>query len=204
MSNPMSQMTLYYSPNSPYARKVRVLVAERGLSDQIDFVEVSTAELTDPLLTANPLGKVPTLDAGPDGFIADSPVICEYLDGYIASATHAGRVMDLTDKRLATTAQGILDAGYAVRMEKTRPEHLQWPDWKDKQFGKIDRTLDQLEAGAQILPTEPTIGAISLVCTIEWLMFRHAEGQWLDKRPKLAAWSHAFGQRPSMQATQPA
>lgn len=200
----MAKMKLYHSPNSPYARKARVLAIERGIDDQIEVIEVSTTDPEGPLCKLNPLGKVPVLDAGADGLIHDSPLICEYLDGYIASVTRAGKVMDLADKSLAATAQGILDAGYAVRMEKTRPEHLQWQDWKDKQFGKINRMLDHIEANAQSLPSEATLGAIALACTLEWLDFRHAEGQWLANRPGLAKWARAFSERASMQATQPA
>ncbi len=200
----MSTMKLYYSPNSPYARKVRVLAIERGMADQIELVEVSTADLDGPLPSVNPLAKVPVLDAGADGIIHDSPVICEYLDGYTSSATGPGKAIDLADKCFAATAHGMLDAGYAVRMEKTRPEHLQWQDWKDKQFGKIDRTLDQIEANPQMLPGEPTIGAIALACTLEWLDFRHPEGKWLANRPNLKQWATAFSARPSMQQTRPA
>lgn len=197
-------MKLYYSSNSPYARKARVQIIERGLSDQVELIEVDTTDPKGPLVAINPLAKVPVLDAGADGIIHDSPVICEYLDGYTSSALHPGKVIDLADKRLAATAHGALDAGYAVRMEKTRPEHLQWPDWKDKQFGKINRTLDQLEANAQQLPTDPTLGAIALACTLEWLDFRHSEGHWLANRPHLKQWAVAFSQRPSMQQTRPA
>jgi len=197
-------MKLYYSPNSPYARKVRVLIIERAMSDQVELVEVTTTDPNGPIVKINPLGKVPAFDAGVDGIIHDSPVICEYLDGYTSGALYSGKVIDLADKRLAATAHGMLDAGYAVRMEKTRPEQLQWQDWKDKQFGKIDRTLDQLEATAQTLPNEPSIGAIGLACTLEWLAFRHSEGNWLANRPKLAAWVAAFGARQSMQQTRPA
>lgn len=197
-------MKLYYSPNSPYARKVRVLLLERGLQDQVELIEVNTADLKGPLLAANPLAKVPTLDAGADGVVHDSPVICEYLDGCTTSHKGAGKAPDLKDKVLAATADGILDAGYAVRMEKMRPENLQWQDWKDKQFGKISRMLDHLESEAGQLPTEATLGAIGLACALEWIQFRHAEGQWLKDRAKLAQWAQAFGQRASMVATRPA
>lgn len=199
----MSKMKLYYSPNSPYARKVRVLLIERDMMDRVELIEVSTTDADGPLRKINPLGKVPALDAGVDGLIHDSPVICEYLCGYTSSASGVGTAIDLTDKCLAATAHGVLDAGYAVRMEKTRPEHLQWQDWKDKQFGKITRTLDQLEADPSALPTDPTIGAIALACTLEWLAFRHPEGQWLSERPTLSGWMEAFGQRPAMQQTRP-
>ncbi len=197
-------MKLYYSPNSPYARKVRVLILERDLSDKVQLIEVSTTDPNGPLFLVNPLGKVPALATSEDGIVHDSPVICEYLDGFTSSRAGKGRVIDLSDKCLAATAQGILDAGYAARMEKQRPKELQWQQWNDKQFQKIDRTLDQIEATAEKLPTEATIGAIALACTLEWLEFRHAEGNWLAMRPKLNNWVSSFGKRSSMLQTRPA
>jgi len=200
----MPKMKLYYAPNSPYARKVRVLTIERGTADQVELVEVKTADKTGPLPKVNPLGKVPALDAGADGIINDSPAICEYLDGYTSSASNAGKVIGLADKCLAATAHGMLDAAYAARMENVRPEALQWQDWKDKQFGKINRTLDQFEADAQTLPADASIGAIALACALEWMQFRLPEGNWLADRPNLSQWADAFGKRPSMQQTRPA
>jgi len=197
-------MKLYFSPNSPYARKVRVLILERELSDQVELIEVSTTDPNGPLLSINPLGKVPALATSDDGVVHDSPVICEYLDDFTSTLSGKGRVIDLRDKCLAATAQGILDAGYAARMEKQRPTELQWQQWNDKQFQKIDRTLDQIEASAEKLPSEATIGAIGLACTLEWLQFRHAEGNWLAKRPLLNNWVSSFGERSSMLQTRPA
>jgi glutathione S-transferase len=196
-------MKLYYSTLSPYARKVRVLIIERGLEDQVELIEVLTTDLQGPLPKSNPLAKVPTLVTENDGIVHDSPVIGEYLDGYIKTASSPGKAADLRDKCLVATADGIMDAGYAARMEKVRPENLQWQDWKDKQFGKIDRTLDQLEHQAHELPTEPTLGAIALGCALQWIEFRHPEGQWLMNRPALAAWLHAFAKRASIMATAP-
>jgi glutathione S-transferase len=196
-------MKLYFSSNSPYARKVRVLMLERGLHSKCEMVEVDTSDLSGPLLKVNPLGRVPVLDAGDDGIIHDSPVICEYLDGYTNVGKREGKAIDLHDKCLAAVAQGMLDAGYAVRMEKMRPESLQWQAWKDKQFGKIDRTLAELEKKSNELPTQASIGAIALACVLEWLEFRHPEGNWLVSRPGLKTWADTFGQRPSMQQTQP-
>ncbi len=196
-------MKLYYSPNSPYARKVRVLILERDFSDKVELIEVSTTDPNGPLLSINPLGKVPALATSEDGVVHDSPVICEYLDGFTSSFANKGKVMDLSDKCLAATAQGILDAGYAARMEKQRPQELQWQQWNDKQFQKINRTLDQIEATSEKLPTEATIGAIGLACALEWLQFRHAEGNWLAMRPKLNNWVSSFGERSSMLQTRP-
>ena len=54
-------MKLFYSPTSPYARKVRMLAIESGLDAQIEAITVDTANPDPALLGANPLGKIPTL-----------------------------------------------------------------------------------------------------------------------------------------------
>ncbi|RYL23083.1 hypothetical protein EWP19_15715 [Acinetobacter piscicola] len=72
------QMQLYYSPTSPFARKVRVLINELKIQDQFDFLPVDP--WTDPnLRPINPLSKVPTLVLNHKEVLFDSALICEYL-----------------------------------------------------------------------------------------------------------------------------
>ena len=56
-------MKLIFSPASPFVRKVRVVIDESGLTDQVTPMPVQTTPLaTDPeVRSANPLGKIPVL-----------------------------------------------------------------------------------------------------------------------------------------------
>jgi glutathione S-transferase len=58
-------MQLLYSTTSPYARKLRVVMAELGLESQVELVPVVVMEDPALLSNANPLIKVPTLIIGP-------------------------------------------------------------------------------------------------------------------------------------------
>ena len=83
----MAKMKLYYSPSSPYARKVRVLAIETKLDKKIEMVNVALTPVAPnaDVDKHNPIGKIPALSVkGIDLF--DSPVICEYLDTH-----HKGR-----------------------------------------------------------------------------------------------------------------
>ena len=75
-------MKLYYSPASPYVRKVMVVLHETSQQDAVTLVPAAGTALepgTMPL-AQNPLGKLPTLER-PDGTaLYDSRVICRYLD----------------------------------------------------------------------------------------------------------------------------
>jgi glutathione S-transferase len=70
-------MKLRLSPASPYARKVRVCAAERGLADNIELIITMTGDRTSGLAADNPLEKVPTLITDDGMALYDSPVICD-------------------------------------------------------------------------------------------------------------------------------
>src|SRR3954469_25442428 len=83
----MAKMRLYYSPSSPYARKVRVLALETKIDKKIEMINVALTPIQPnaDVDKHNPIGKIPALSVkGMDLF--DSPVICEYLD-----SQHSGR-----------------------------------------------------------------------------------------------------------------
>ncbi len=73
-------LELYTHPMSPCAQKVRIVLAEKGLSWTKHHVELSQKENLRPeYLKLNPLGVVPTLvHAGKP--VIESSIICDYLD----------------------------------------------------------------------------------------------------------------------------
>ena len=69
---------LYHLPLSPYARKVRLVLAEKRLPFELRVEKVW--ERRDEYLEMNPANKVPTLIEENGLVIPDSGVICEYLE----------------------------------------------------------------------------------------------------------------------------
>ena len=70
--------TLYHLWLSPNSRKVRLVMAEKKLDFEMKIER--TWERRDEYLAMNPTGKVPLLVEDDGSVIADSTVICEYLD----------------------------------------------------------------------------------------------------------------------------
>lgn len=70
-------MTLYGAPLSPFVRKVRLLLAEKGLDYQLEVI----APLQQPewFYDISPLGRIPGFKHG-DLALADSSVIGQYLE----------------------------------------------------------------------------------------------------------------------------
>ncbi len=201
-------MKLFFNMASPFVRKVRVFARETGLDKNIEEITtmVSPVQENPALAQANPLKKIPALTLDDGTTVFDSPVICEYLD-----SLHSGRKLfpatgpaRWTALKLQATGDGILDAGVLCRYEMAvRPKEFQWAGWIAGQKTKWHGGLDLLEREAAALAGEPTIGHITVGCTLGWLDFRYGDDDWRKGRPKLAAWYEKFSARPSMQATMP-
>jgi glutathione S-transferase len=205
-------MKLFYQTHSPYARKVLVLAHEAGLADQLDVTHYETSPIhrNESVFQVNPLGKVPVLVLD-DGFsLFDSNVICEYLDGLhngpkLIPSSGRARLFSL---RLQALAQGICDAGIAVRQETARrPAEYRYPANRDGQIVKLIEAYDFLEREGVVFESrfEATarsvdIGQIALATALSWIEFRSLPA-FETGRPQLSAWYRRFIQRPSMLAS---
>ncbi|TCR70380.1 glutathione S-transferase family protein [Bosea sp. BK604] len=196
-------MDLIYQSHSPYARKVLVFAHEAGLAGQLRVIhhETSPTRRNDAVFALNPLGKVPVLVLS-DGFaLIESSVICDYLGGLgsrrlIPESGHPR----WSALRLQALAQGLCDAGIALRWEtERRPEPLRYPPLAEGQKAKLIEGYDFIEREAEFEgPLD--IGQIALATALAWLEFRGLPG-FADGRPRLARWYREFCERPSMKAT---
>lgn len=72
-----SMHKLYHFPLCPFSRKVRLLMAEKGIETQL--IEERYWERRPEFIRFNPSGKVPVLKAN-GTFLSDSQAICEFID----------------------------------------------------------------------------------------------------------------------------
>lgn len=197
-------MKVFYSPTSPYARKVRVTALESGLYAQITWQSVdpwSDASLR----LSNPLGKIPALMLDDGSSLYDSRVICEYLDARASSGLFpAGGEARWQALRLQALGDGICDAAVRWLLESRRAPEVQARDVMERQLVAIDTALDALERQSQTLTmTTPSIGEFACACALSYLDLRQPHRDWRATRPQLAAWHAQISARPSMQQTQP-
>lgn len=200
-------MKLFYSPASPYVRKVAVMLHEMGQQDAVTYETVTTtAFATDPTLkAANPLGKLPALVRDNGGTLYDSRVITQYLNEHFSGGLYPqgpGRWDNLT---LEATGDGIMDSSVSMSYEmRLRPEAEQSQDWIEAQWGKVSRAIDVLnERWMSHLAGPATMAHISVACALSYLDFRHDVRQWRQGHDALADWHQSFESRASMQATRP-
>lgn len=198
-------MKLFYSPTSPFVRKVNVFAIETCLDSRLEWVTTNPWQAETVLTVENPLSKIPTLITDDELVLYDSAVICEYLD-----SLHAGTKLIPENGtarwqalRLQALADGILDAGILRFLEKKRPAELQSADWDGMQKDSITRGLDSLENTVSDWGDQLDIGVISVACTLGWLDFRFADEDWRTRRSKLSNWYEIFSKRASFIKTIP-
>jgi glutathione S-transferase len=197
-------MKLFFTPRSPFVRKVRVALIETGVDQSVEEIPVDLDHPIPDLARHNPLGKVPTLVRDDGMALFDSPVVCEYIDSLSREVrlypSGEGRWIAL---RQLALADGILDAVTTRRHEARRPSGERSPSAMAKQKEKSDRGLAALAGEVPRLGGPITIGQIAVGCCLGYLDFRFAEEPWRGSAPELARWYEAFAQRPSMIATAP-
>lgn len=202
-------MKLLGSLNSPYVRKVRVVMAEKKLDYELVLEDVWADDTI--IQQHNPLGKIPCLIMDDYGSLFDSRVIVEYLD----TLSPVGRLLPQSGRERATTkaweaiADGVMDASWVINNEYTRrPLEQQSPELIKRQEGKIYAALKYMEK--ELSSDAPfctgitiSLADIAVGCALGYIDLRFPEITWRNDYEKLAALMERLSTRPSFQSTEP-
>ena len=203
-------MKLIGSPASPYARKVRVVMAEKKLDYQ--YVIEDVWAVGSSITEANPLGKVPCLVMEGGEAVFDSRVIVEYLD----TLSPVGKLIPAQGRERAEVktwealADGLLDAALLARMElmfKGRTEAQRSPAWIDRQMDKINAVLKAMSTGLADKPfcsgVYFSLSDVAVGCALGYLDYRFPQVTWRDSYANLARLQDKLALRPSFIETAP-
>ena len=196
-------MIILYSPASPYSAKVRMAASFVG----IDAEGVLTDTVAAPagLIDSNPLGKIPTLVTDDGLAVYDSRAIMQYLDRTGAKRLYPRNAAKRTEVDvLEALCDGICDCLLAIMYERRfRPEEKVHQEWIDKQWTKVARALDHLEANLPRSTKALNGGHLALAAMLGYLALRFP-GKWERGRPKLKRWSAKFAASfPELDALRP-
>lgn len=200
-------MKLILSPTSPFARKVRVVLAEKRI-DYEPVVDIPW-EATTRVPEYNPLGKVPVLVMDDGSTLFDSRVIVEYLDHLtpvspLLPKEHRPRI---AVRRWEALADGVTESAATIFLEKKRPESRQDGEWIVRQEGQVFRGLEAMseELGEKAWCTGDffTLADIAVGCALGYLDFRFPHIQWRESHPNLGKLAEKLALRPSFKDTVP-
>jgi len=201
-------MKLLGSTASPFARKVRIVLAEKKIDCDLEQVDVQPVD--NPVNAHNPLGKIPALVLDDGTALYDSRVIVEFLD----SVSPISRLIpeDLRNRvavrRWEALADGVLDAGLLVRYESLREKKEQSPAWSAKQLARMRRGMAQMQSDlagrAWCHNGRYSLADIAVGCCLGWLDFRKPGAvDWLEEHAGLAQHYRKLMERPAFADTVP-
>lgn len=199
-------MKLVASLTSPYARKARVMLAEKGIAFELVQENAWNADTTVPRY--NPLNKVPVLVLDDGTCLYDSRVIVAFLDGLAAPelVPVAGLERALAG-RAEALADGITDAAVAIVLERRRDASRQDTAWVERQWAKIEAGTAALAAELGDRPwlrgPAMTHADLAAGCALLYLEFRLPDFRWRERFPNLDAYTSRLAGRPSFASTRP-
>ena len=200
-------LKLIASKPSPYARKVRIALAEKKIEYQM--IESSGSDPAGPVHAWNPLGKLPVLILDDGTHLFDSRVIVEYIDlvSPVSRLIPEPARQRIAVKKWEALADGICDAAAAIVVERRRPAVLQSEEWIDRQRRKIrEGTAElsrELDERAWCHGETYSLADIATGCALGYLDLRHAELDWRALHPNLARLADKLAKRPPFADTLP-
>ena len=192
---------------SPYARKVRIALLEKGIP--FELVTEVPWDHTTTVPQFNPLEKLPVLICSDGSSVYESSYILEWLEVNFPSPPifPVDPVERLRARRLEVLADGVCDAAVLTLFEKMRGADKASPEWMARQRRKIEggvRAIAQLIGDREFaVGGSFGLGDIAAATAVAYLDTRLPEFGWRALYPQLAAYSDRMETRESFAQTKP-
>ena len=184
-------MKILFAPASPYSSKVRM--AARYSELDLEEVRTDTSAEGEELVGSNPLGKIPTLITDDGSAVYDSRAIMQFIDRTTGKKLYPRNAARRTEAEvLEALCDGICDALILIIYERRfRPEEKVHQDWIDRQWRRVERGLDHLNANLPRTTRSLHGGHFALAGLLGYLSLRF-EGKWERGRARLKNWPAKF------------
>jgi glutathione S-transferase len=210
-------MKIYDTPGFPNPLRIRIVLAEKGLASQVEFVPIdlpAAEHKQTAFLAKNPTGTVPVLELEDGTFLSECTAITEYLDNLDGNPTLTGKtprekgVIHMMQKRAESE---LIDSigiyfHHATPGLGARNEVYKSPDWSGRsEWGTMHRV--KAEAGMryfnEVLKAQPYVAGehFSMAdCTVlgGLLFARYADIPVPAECTALLEWKARVDQRPSV------
>lgn len=196
---------LYYRGRSPYARKVRIVLAEKQLPYQV--VDTDIKQKSPEFLQLNPIGKIPVLVDNNGLVFWDSTLIVEYLDETYPEPSFypSARLERLRCRQGEELADTLTDEVVALWYETRKGDRANAQTQAHHQ-ANIDRLMAVLEMQLgntrYLLNDRFTAVDVAAVSGLGYYSLRFGQ-TWQSAYSRLADWFDQLHQRSSLQETKP-
>ncbi|MEB0039905.1 MULTISPECIES: glutathione S-transferase [unclassified Pseudomonas] len=210
-------MKIYDIPGFPSPLRIRVVLAEKGLASQVEFINIDLpgAEHKQPaFLAMNPAGTVPVLELDDGFYLSECTAITEYLDNLDGKPTLTGTtpkekgIIHMMQKR---ADDQLIDAigiyfHHATDGLGAGLKPYKSPEWTDRTvWGEMhrDKAIKGMKYFDSVLKTQPYVAGeqFSMADITVWagLIFAgYAQIKVPEECTALIAWNAKVGERPSV------
>ncbi len=192
---------------SPYARKVRIALAEKGIP--FELVTEVPWNSTTATPQHNPLEKLPVLIFEDGSSVYESRYILEVIEAKWPepALVPADIWPRLAARKVEVIADGVCDASVLLFWERHRPADQQSAEWIARQRRKVDGGLRALAETAGdrdwVVGDRFGLADIATGTVLRYLDVRFPEHPWRSQYPNLVALSARLEARPSFAGTVP-
>jgi glutathione S-transferase len=190
----------------PFGQKVRIVLAEKGLSYELVQIDFTQGEQRKPdFLRLNPFGRVPVL-IDEDITVYDSTVIAEYLEDEYPEPPLLPAIGSSALRARARTWEDFADTSFTPQVgqlmgEMGKPETDRDPARLQRFHRSIERVLDFLNhelQGQEYLAQQFSIADIGFVPRL--VVLKDLGLDPAQNRPNIDAWLNRMIDRPSIQS----
>ena len=204
-------MLLYHDTRAPNPRRVRMFFAEKGLTSELELIEVSInakANVAPEHLARHPLGLVPVLELADGRILRESIAICRYVEELHPTPSLFGA--DAWQRAMIEQWNRLVELEVFLPVAQVfRNSHAFWQGRikQSAEFAEIMREqirermawLDRELASRRFVAGEDyTVADITLLCGLD---FGKVSGIRIgDDLPNLKRWHTEVSARPSAKA----
>ena len=198
--------TVWITPRSPFARRVRIALLENQISfhEKICDVFHPSKDLTE----VNPLARVPTVQLEDGQVLIDSHLI---LQSFYERAESALYPKDLSERRemyrWSAVATGLCDKTVEFYIDTLRPKNHQDPEVSEELSQIVGRVLSALETYLSKskegwIVSRFSQADVDMGAALNYLCLRYSS-EWKNRFSQCARYLEKLNLRPSFERTQP-
>jgi glutathione S-transferase len=202
-------MKLYDGGRAPNPRRVRIFLAEKGISVPIERIDLGALEHKTAAFTAlNPLQRVPVLELDDGTVITESIAICRYFEGLRPEPALFGRgaleiaLVEMWNRRVELNLYQAVQAVFRHTHPAMKDMESQVPEWgevnKPRVFdflGLLDR---ELKDRMFVAGDHYSVADITALVAVDFM--RPAKLIVPEDFVNLRRWQAQVGERPSASA----
>jgi len=202
-------MKLYDLAAGLNPRRVRIFLAEKGVSIPIVSIDMLKGENSSPgFLAINPLGKLPVLELDDGSHISESTAICRYIESLHPEPNLFGRDaresadIEMWDRRVELTVMAPILHVFRHLSPFWAGRVIQVPEWgevsKKESFDRLKWLDTELASREFIAGNRYTVADITLQCTM--IVAKNVGIRIPEDHSNLARWFAQVSARPTARA----